>query len=1145
MKTNIKKLLCMLLVCVMVAGILPMTALAADVTVPDGWYKVTVKVAPTEANVKFYSDSNATTEITENVSDDGIVGGYHQYTFVAPEGIYSYRAWEGEQYLGGMEFKVPIPDEIDSSGTAMGKGQVLTLKRVNFVTTSTQITKAEDYTLHLYPQDLSEAVSGTNYVNDDGNVVAPIMVNAAGNVTTYNCFININGEVGNSYAVEPMQNLTFSPGTTVETKTFSVGSVVWYTITAPEDAVVQMFIQYNNFNVAEILKSDEEPLEDGTVKTYFATPGGNAVTYRVSMKDKVTRAGFASSKDMVFTFAENENPKSNTTTAARIENSSLLNINAQNNLRLDVGETYRLRSFRAGWQIINTDTDNIMIEPDFHYDIISGGEHIKLVPVTDKCTGNAGSGLNANWVDIQAVSAGTAIIEVSYDAIQIGGSTYYPGTFGAVDPSRKSVVVINIGDGKDNTLKITPINGTRTGSTWDAEFDTLYYTDEAPDFNFKATIGGGAPGLVEISKDLGRSWNTVSPNADGVYEAKALSDGTNILRVTSGSKVEYQVVRASKLEVIVVNMTRGGDTIIAGDSVRVIFSGIYTPVPKMSGIYNPVYGGNPTSVIYTVPSGVSASNSGTQYGFAADNQYNLKFTEAGTYEFVNGYIGEAALGDQPGGHRLLTDAGRGVNFNAQDASRSGCIMPDLTFEVIEMPTVEVSVESDPEGAVAEIKDASGNVIQPNAKGKYDLDYGTYSYKLILNGYIPARGKFTVGGNDRFVGEKTVTISMKPVGGAVWDGTTKTEPQKNEEGVYLIGTGPELAWYAENSKENAILTADISAGGFGISIEHLNGTFDGNGHYITDLYGGSLFVYPTSGSVIKNLGVEGEINGQGGIVTHNGETVKFTVENCVFRGSVKGGNYVGGIVGNANSPAIKELPQIINCYNAGSVTGSGGYTGGISGQKESNPINYIRNCYNIGTTNNYGIARPGRGTNSNNYTLLGASPNAGGSSVLADDLKTYASILGAAYMDNPTAYNDGFPILKWEEPRALEYAKETYPTELDAYRAEEYFDQAEAEARAEAIAEGKAAIAAATTLEEVQAALDQAKVVIDDIPASEKPVVAGDVNDDGTTNLRDLIRLCKYLADDSVAIEERNADMNRDGQVLLIDLVRICKLLSSE
>ena len=65
-------------------------------------YEVIVKAAPSGAEIKFYSGSDAETEITEGITDNGIVNGYHQYTFVAEEGMYSYRAWEGDQFLGGL-----------------------------------------------------------------------------------------------------------------------------------------------------------------------------------------------------------------------------------------------------------------------------------------------------------------------------------------------------------------------------------------------------------------------------------------------------------------------------------------------------------------------------------------------------------------------------------------------------------------------------------------------------------------------------------------------------------------------------------------------------------------------------------------------------------------------------------------------------------------------------------------------------------------------------------------------------------------------------------------------------------------------------------------------------------------------------------
>ena len=1138
-----KRLFSLLLILCMMLG---MTAVTASAAGDSTTYTVTVNVAPTDAAVKFYSDSNATVEITEGVTDNGIVGGYHQYTFVAPEGTYSYRAWEGDQSLGGMEFKVPIADEYASDGTLMGKGQVLTLKRVNFVTTSEKITQPEDYTVHLIPQDLPEAVTGTNYINESGNVVCPIMVNAGGNALTYNMVIDINGELGNTYAVAPQQHLTFNPGTTAETNEFAVSSVTWFTITAPAAAKAQMFTQNNNYNVKEILANKTETLSDGTVKTYFATSGGATITYRVSMPNKITRAGFttSSNRDMVVTFKDNENPKSTKTTAARIENSSVLNINSQNNLKMAVGETFRLRSFRAGWQIINTDTANIMIEPDFHYNIISGAEHITMTPVTDKTTGNAGSGENSNWMDIKAVSAGTVIMEVSYDAIQIDGDTSYPGLFGACGEDGKSVVVINIGSGNTNNLKITPVHGTHDKEVWDAEFDRVYFLEDTADFNFTTNMGG----TVELSTNLGRSWTTVSQNDEDVYEAHGLVHGNNILRVTDGSNVQYQIVRASKLGVTVVNMTRTGDeSIVVGDTVRVLFSNIYSTVPKMSGIYNPGFGSG-HKVVYNEPAGVTATSSGSQYGFAADNQYELVFHETGTFTFTDGYTPTKVMGDDLGGHRLLTDSGRGVNFNAKGFEQNRSILPDLSFEVLGMPSIKVTVASEPQGATIEVSDASGNVLTPNDDGTYSLEYGIYSYKMTKDGYVPERGKFTVGGDDYQIGDKTVTVSMRQVGGAIYDGATTAEPQQDENGVYLIGTGPELAWYAANHNgASAKLTADVSLGGYGVQIQNLAGIFDGNGHYITDIYGSSLFYIPNSGAVIRNLGVSGEVSGNGGIVEHFGlqteRTVKYTVENCVSRVDVTGRLAAGGIVGCADSSSSEVLPRIINCYNAGTVKGGYGYPGGVVGYNGSNPSQYVKNSYNIGNCNGYGVARAGRGTNSNNYTLLGAAPNAGGSAVQADVLKTYADTLGDAYMDNPTSYNDGYPILTWEEPRALAVALEEFSAQLEAY--EDGYGFAEG-AKAQlnlAVKAGKKAIAEAETLAEAKTALDAAKKVIDEIDP-EDTILLGDVNGDGVVNGMDALRLKQYLAGQpGKTILAGNADVTCDGKVDGMDALRLARFLA--
>ena len=60
------------------------------------------------------------------------------------------------------------------------------------------------------------------------------------------------------------------------------------------------------------------------------------------------------------------------------------------------------------------------------------------------------------------------------------------------------------------------------------------------------------------------------------------------------------------------------------------------------------------------------------------------------------------------------------------------------------------------------------------------------------------------------------IDQIPEAGA-WDGVSKTEPETNENGVFQITSGSELAWFAEQVNQGqkdlcAELVNDISLGG---------------------------------------------------------------------------------------------------------------------------------------------------------------------------------------------------------------------------------------------------------------------------------------------------------------------------------------------
>ena len=202
-----------------------------------------------------------------------------------------------------------------------------------------------------------------------------------------------------------------------------------------------------------------------------------------------------------------------------------------------------------------------------------------------------------------------------------------------------------------------------------------------------------------------------------------------------------------------------------------------------------------------------------------------------------------------------------------------------------------------------------------------------------------------------------------------------------DGKYYISTAAELEEFRDkvnngetDANTRAVLTADIDLNpGFTFkedgsysgpdeeephqwtpignsSRNSYRGTFNGAGHTISGLYINrsadyqGLFGYlSTDGDnigTVKDLSVSGSVKGNdyvGGVVGYNSGTVT----NCAFTGSVSGNNYVGGVVGYNGSGIVE------NCYNIGKVTGSADSSnvGGVVGQNRGSSS--VTNCYNTG------------------------------------------------------------------------------------------------------------------------------------------------------------------------------------------------------
>ena len=165
-------------------------------------------------------------------------------------------------------------------------------------------------------------------------------------------------------------------------------------------------------------------------------------------------------------------------------------------------------------------------------------------------------------------------------------------------------------------------------------------------------------------------------------------------------------------------------------------------------------------------------------------------------------------------------------------------------------------------------------------------------------------------------------------------------------------------YARNNCDGKTicLTNDIDLSGYNwipIGGQNLgwgfSGDFNGNGHTIKNLYSsysGNLsgIFSQISGSTIKNLGVEGKIEGtsgdMGGIA--GGAYDSSTIDNCwtdveINNSSRSYNRSAAGIVCNTH------LTTVANCYSKGNISAKGSAGGIIGGANEG----HVYNCFSTG------------------------------------------------------------------------------------------------------------------------------------------------------------------------------------------------------
>lgn len=246
-------------------------------------------------------------------------------------------------------------------------------------------------------------------------------------------------------------------------------------------------------------------------------------------------------------------------------------------------------------------------------------------------------------------------------------------------------------------------------------------------------------------------------------------------------------------------------------------------------------------------------------------------------------------------------------------------------------------------------------------------------------------------------------------------------------VQDIGTAEAFA--AMEPGGNYQLTADIIVTA-PYAKDYFTGTFDGNGHTVTLAISGdsdyqALFAKLAAGAVVKNVMVDGEVTGTDNIGGIAGIATNATIIACANKATVAAtGRYVGGLVGKGtgltmtscyNQGAVSSTrtrpinmggiagyvdggASVENCYNTGSITGSGSNTAAVVGWDAATVKNcyYLESTYKVGACGNDGYTDP-------TVSKTDAEMRSG----------DIVALLGSAFM----VKSGDYPALSWETPTA--------------------------------------------------------------------------------------------------------------------------------
>ena len=982
-----KRILSLLLVLVMLLSLLPAGVLAAegDVSVTlSGMHDAQVK------SLKLYTYMDGVKGADDLLAAKEAADG--AYTIDLAPGAYWVDGYDANNDRNGG---VSINVSSDSSSFKLQRMYQISVNPSSWV-------KDTDYTLSLRVTDASGAERKAEFGS---------AVNWGKTYTS--CLFVVGDTVSVTATPNAETHPNYNPATASKTPTMNDSlsltckEFVTVTVTAPKGSTIDAGT-LAKYYVFSFLEPFARSVEDGTAT--FHLDKNTDYFYRVRHPEGATYWNYIRlSADAAYTVTEEDlglTGDFNKSTIYHFENNVYdragiyLNINTKGYKNMAVGETFELNSFR-NWFAIESFMNAKVALPEMHYQVIDvNGNASDVVTITPNA-------LNSNVAVMEAKHEGTAIVLVTYDAMtHMAGQTSTPShRFSAIWPELTGVFVVNVG--ADGSAIQTNMNLDRMDAViekdearqLDAEHDILFYTGtEGASYSFKpeagCTVSVLRPTVTAASMTYsGGFTNTgVTTAEDGTVTVSGLITGRNIIKVTKGGLSTYQVVTARGVSYKFVNAEGTELTqeelaaIKPGDSVTIQFSNLISPKEKLSGAYNfnfSLYMQGPDGTFFKSDPG---GNFGV-YDFSGNPERQKltvtipKFWAEETYT-LSGAVKQAGWPGVPT-HRGITYAvGTNPGFDAPKTAGILSRLPEITIPVVKLDflTGKLSFQDqngtsiDRKDLTVTLKDSAGNGIAVAEDGTFKAYAEEYFYTVSGAGVEYATGSVTMTEE----GSNEFTITLQATAAGAWDGKTQTEPQTDENGVYQIGTGAELAWFVAKSKDadvSGVLTADINLGKYAwLNISSSKKVvLDGADFEITGLNAtAGLFAQIGSNSYIHDLTIRGAVSGKGSagaiagyasgtapkiancfnyaVITSTGNNVgglvgytyqNAVIENCANFGAVTGGSSAGGIIGGT----VSNGSTITGCYNTAEISATGSKAGGIIGGTSSEMT--VTSCYNTG------------------------------------------------------------------------------------------------------------------------------------------------------------------------------------------------------